>query len=398
MNPKGTTRRDFLKDGLIAGEVAALALCLGGQALAAAQPLLISKHTDSAPYKIGILGCGNRSKAHISALNDVPQIEVAALCDVVPHKMDERAKLIKKDPRQPRKYTDMEKMLAQEDLDAVAVVLPNHLHKMATIAALQAGKHVFCEKPMALTVADCNEMIAASERARKAIQIGTQRRHGNGYKKAVEAIRNAPVGKILSSAVNSYRGDWREPAADEYPAGVPYWRLIQEQCGGVVYEMGAHTIDVNNWIFDSEPVTVVSLQGVNDPALRKRDSTDHGAVLVRYANDALMNYGGNLYTHGASAADYFFAVKGTIALGDGKLEINYGRGSGIPGQDLAAPVKMDLPGGDGTNEQWKYFAKVLAGEAEPYPNGHSGRQSIQICQGAIVSAKERTIVNVKDLG
>src|SRR6476620_11576545 len=125
MNPKGTTRRDFLKDGLIAGEAAALALCLGGQALAAAQPLLISKHTDSAPYKIGILGCGNRSKAHISALNDVPQIEVAALCDVVPHKMDERAKLIKKDPRQPRKYSDMEKMLAQEDLDAVAVVLPN---------------------------------------------------------------------------------------------------------------------------------------------------------------------------------------------------------------------------------------------------------------------------------
>jgi hypothetical protein len=112
-----------------------------------------------------------------------------------------------------------------------------------------------------------------------------------------------------------------------------------------------------------------------------------------------MNYGGNLYTHGPSGADYFFATKGTIALGEGKLEINYGHGTGIPGQDLDAPMKMDLPGGgDGTADQWKYFAKVLAGDAEPYPNGHSGRQSIQICQGAIVSAKERSIVNVKDLG
>ena len=95
----------------------------------------------------------------------------------------------------------------------------------------------------------------------------------------------------------------------------------------------------------------------------------------------------------------FFGSKGTVALGEGKLEINYGRGTGIPGQELAAPTKMDLAlGGDGTKDQWNYFAKVLAGEAEPYPNGHSGRQSIQICQGAIVSAKERTIVNVKDLG
>ena len=400
MSPHQSTRRQFMQNSLIAGEAAAIALWMGGNALAAdAKPLLISKHTDGTPYKLGILGCGNRSKAHLSALNDVPEIEVAALCDVVPHKMDQRAKLIKKKQPEPRKFADMEKMLAEQDIDAIAIILPNHLHKMTAIAALQAGKHVFCEKPMALTVPDCNEMIAASEAARKAIQIGTQRRHGAGYKKAVEAIRNANVGTILSSSVNSYRGDWRVPEADEYPAGTPYWRLIQEQCGGVVYEMGAHTIDVNNWIFDSEPVTVVSLQGVNDPELRKRDSTDHGGVLVRYANDAMMNYGGNLYTRGQSAADYFFTTKATIALGDGKLGINYGKGTGIPGQKLEPPVNLDLPtGDDGTNEQWKYFAKVLAGEAEPFPNGHSGRQSIQICQGAIVSAKERTIVNVKDLG
>ena len=291
-------------------------------------------------------------------------------------------------------------MLAQEDLDAIAVILPNHLHKMATIAALEAGKHVFCEKPMAMTVADCNEMIAVSDRKRKAIQIGTQRRHGNGYKKAVEAIRNAPIGKLLSSDVNTYRGDWRVPDADEYPAGVQYWRLNQAQCGGVIYEMGAHIIDVNNWIFDSEPVSVVCLQGVNDTALRSRDSMDHAGVLVRYANDAMMNYGGNLYNYGSGGSDYFFAVNGSVALGEGKLEIKYGNARGVPSKEkVPAPVSLDLPGGgDGTNDQWKYFAKVLAGEAQPYPNGHDGRQSIQICEGATISAREKTVVNVKDLG
>ena len=385
-----------MKESLVAGEAAALGL-LSGSVLAGNSPLIIRKPAKDGIYRVGILGCGNRSKSHISALNNVSEIEVAALCDIVPHKMDQRAKLIKKGP-EPRKYVDLEEMLRQEDLDAVAVVLPNHLHKLATIAALEAGKHVFCEKPMALTVADCNEMIAVSERTRKAIQIGTQKRHSNVYRKAVEMIRNAPVGRILSSDVNSYRGDWRVPEQDEYPPGVEYWRLDQEKCGGVVYEMGAHTIDVNNWIFDSEPVTVVSLQGVNDLALRTRDSTDHGGVLVRYANGALMNYGGNLYAHGSSGADYFFAVNGTIKLGDGGIEISYGYARGFLSEEpLPKPVRTKLSGGDGTTDQWNYFARVLEGQVAPYPDGYVGRQSIQICQGAIVSAQEGVVVNVNDL-
>jgi predicted dehydrogenase len=396
MASEQVSRRTFMRNSLVAGEAAALTF-LGGRVLAGSSPLIIKKPASGGAYKIGILGCGNRSKAHIPALNNVPEIEIGALCDIVPHKMDQRAELIKKGPK-PRKYVDLEKMLQQEDLDAIAVILPNHLHKRAAIAALQAGKHVFCEKPMALTVADCNEMIAVSERTRKAIQIGTQRRHSNRYKKAVETIRNASVGRILSSDINSYRGDWRVPAEDEYPPGVEYWRLNQDKCGGVVYEMGAHIIDVNNWIFDSEPLTVVSLQGVNDLALRTRNSTDHGGVLVRYANGALMNYGGNLYANGPSGADYFFAVNGTIKLGEGVLEINYGYARGFPTKDpLPKPVKIKLSGGDGTDDQWNYFAKVLAGQAEPYPNGYMGRQSIQICQGAIVSAQEGIVVNVNDL-
>jgi predicted dehydrogenase len=397
MSADHVSRREFISTGLAAGEAAALTFLAGGRVLANNRPLVINKHAPGTPYKLGILGCGNRSKAHISALNEVPEIEVAALCDIVPHKMDRRAELIRQGPA-PRKYTDMDKMVAQEDLDAIAVVLPNYLHKLGAITALQAGKHVFCEKPMALTVADCNEMIAVAERTGRAIQVGTQRRHSRGQKAAVERIRKAAVGNILSSDINSYRGDWRVPAADEYPPGTQYWRLNQDQCGGVVYEMGAHIIDVNNWVFDSEPATVVSLQGVNDLALRTRDSTDHAGVLVRYANGALMNYGGNLYARGPADTNYFFAVNGTIRLGDEALEITYGHAAGFPTPEpLPKPVKMELPRGDGTDDQWRYFAQVLAGQADPYPDGYAGRQAIQICQGAIVSAREKTVVNVSEL-
>ncbi len=397
MHSERFSRRAFIREGLIVGEAATLTLFGGRRLSAGNQALIIDKPDSGKPYKLGILGCGNRSKAHIAALNGIPEIEIAALCDIVPHKMDQRAGLIRKGPN-PSKYVDMEEMFRQDDLTAVAVVLPNYLHKQGTVAALEAGKHVFCEKPMALTVADCNEMIAVSQRTRRAIQIGTQRRHSKAYKKAVETIRASSIGKILSSDVNSYRSDWRVPAEDEYPPGLEYWRLNQEKCGGVVYEMGAHTIDINNWIFDSEPMTVVSLQGVNDLALRTRNSTDHGGVLVRYANGAMMNYGGNLYTYRASGADYFFAVNGTVKLGAGEIEINYGYARGFPTKPpLPKPVKMKLSGGNGTSEQWKYFARVLTGQAEPYPDGYIGRQSIQICEGAIISAREKIVVNVNDL-
>ncbi len=189
------------------------------------------------------------------------------------------------------------------------------------------------------------------------------------------------------------------PRENEYPDGVEYWRLNQDQCGGVAYEMGAHIIDLNNWIFDSEPLSVASFQSVNNLSLRSRNSTDHGGILVRYANDAMMNYGGNLYTYGSAGSNYFFAVNGTIELGHDFLSIHYGHPRGFPAPgDLPKPVKKKLPADDGTVQQWKHFARVLAGEANPYPNGYVGRQTIQICEGALVSAKENIIVKVDEMG
>src|SRR3546814_18848210 len=104
--------------------------------------------------------------------------------------------------------------------------------------------------------------------------------------------------------------DWSSDVCSS-DLGVSYWRLSQRESGGAVFEMGAHIIDVNNWIFDSEPVSVSSIQGVNNHSLRKRDSMDHGGVIVRYANGALMNYGSVVYNYGPNAPDTFFGVNGT---------------------------------------------------------------------------------------
>jgi predicted dehydrogenase len=349
-------------------------------------------------FKMAIIGCGNRSKTIISSLNDVPEIEIVALCDIVPHKMEQRAQLIKSGDK-PKFIKDLKDVLQMEQLDSVAVVTPNETHKDIVIASLEAGKHVFCEKPMALTVADCNEMIGAVGRTRKALQIGTQRRHAPSYKKLIEIIRTRPVGQILQSSLFDYRGDWRVPEADEYPAGTPYWRLSQAKSGGVVYEMGNHIIDVNNWVFDSEPVSVSSIQGVNNFSLRKRDSSDYAGVLVEYANGSMMNYGGNVYNYGSKALDTFFGMNGTIQMGDGNITVKYGYPPGFPKSgELPKAETIQIPAGEGIVEELRYFAKVMDGKEKPYPDGYIGRQTVQIMEASLISALERRVVDVKELG
>jgi predicted dehydrogenase len=353
-------------------------------------------------FKMGLIGCGNRSKTLISALNGVPNIELAALCDFLPHKMEQRSKLIKTGVK-PKFVNSLSELLRMDELDAICVVTPNDTHREIVIASLEAGKHVFCEKPMALTVADCNEMIAAMERTGKALQIGTQRRHSGVYKNLIEIVRTRPLGTVLQSSLYDFRGDWRVPDADEYPAGVKYWRLDQRRSGGVVYEMGNHIIDVNNWVFDSEPVSVCSMQGVNNFTLRKRDSSDHSGVLVYYANGALMNYGGNVYNYGSAALDTFFFSGGTVQMGNGNINVSYGSPAGFPKPDnLPQPEKLSMSGnnpeGDGVTEQFKYFALVMEGKEKPYPDGYIARQTVQIMEGSVRSAMARRVIDVRELG
>lgn len=398
MNDKSNlSRRSFIGMSSLAG----LGLVLSDNSLMAQIPGIESYAGKK--FKIGVVGCGNRSKTIIGALNSVPEIEIAALCDIVPHKMEQRAKLIKSNVK-PKYIKSLKELLQMNDLDGIAVITPNDTHKDIVIACLEADKHVFCEKPMALTVAECNEMLGAAERTGKALQIGTQRRHSSEYKKLVEIIRDKPVGKILQSSIFDYRGDWRVPEADEYPADTPYWRLSQARSGGVAYEMGNHIIDVNNWVFDSEPISVCSFQGVNNFSLRKRDSSDHAGLLVEYANGAMMNYGGNTYNYGSKALDTFFGVNGTVQMGGGEISIRYGSPAGFPKPaNMPKPEVIKTSGedpaeGGGVIVQLKHFAKVMDGKERAYPDGYIARQTVQIMEGSVRSAKERRIIDVKELG
>jgi predicted dehydrogenase len=398
MSNQNFSRRNFI--GLTG--LAGAGLVLPGNPLMAAQPLRTEEMYAAGKFKIGIIGCGNRSKTIISSLNSVPELEMTALCDIVPHKMGQRAELIKTGVK-PKFVNSLGELLQMKELDAIFVITPNDTHRDIVIAALEAGKHVWCEKPLAMTVAECNDILGAVARTGRLMQVGNQRRHSPAYKTLVDVVRNKPLGQILQADLFDYRGDWRVPDADEYPAGTAYWRMSQKRSGGVVYEMGAHIIDVNNWVMDSEPVSVFSLQGVNNFTLRKRDSSDHAGVLVQFANGAMMNYGGNVYNYGASAMDTWFCEKGSVQMGGGKVYVKYGSPAGflkpanMP-QNEEVVIRDDNREGDGATEQLRHFVKVLDGKEKPYPDGYIGRMAVQVMEGANRSAVARRAIDVRELG
>jgi len=398
MNNKNLSRRNFIGLSGLAGA----GLALMNTPLMASQPFQREEKYAAGQFKIGIIGCGNRSKAIIGALNSVPELEMTALCDIVPHKMGQRAELIKTGVK-PKFVNSLDELLKMKELDAIAVITPNDTHRDIIIPALEAGKHVWCEKPLAMTVAECNDILGAVTRTGRLLQVGNQRRHSPAYKTLVEVVRTKPLGQILQSDLFDYRGDWRVPDADEYPAGVEYWRLNQRRSGGVVYEMGAHIIDVNNWVFDSDPVSVFSMQGVNNFTLRKRDSNDYGGVLVQYANGAMMNYGGNVYNYGASAMDTWFFEKGSVQMGGGQVFVKYGSAPGFPRPaDLPGPeditIRDDNREGDGATEQLRHFVKVLDGKEKPYPDGYIARKCVQVMEGSVRSSIARRAIDVRELG
>lgn len=395
------SRRNFLGVSSLTG----LGMMLGGSNLMASEMGSVPFIGESmgVKHKIGVIGCGNRSKAILGALNNVPEFEIVALCDIVSHKMEQRAKLIKSSVK-PKFVNSLDKLLEMDEIEAIFVITPNYTHKDIVCRSMEAGKHVWCEKPMALTVEECNEMIGTAERTGMKLQIGTQRRHSPEYLKLIDVIRNKPVGQIRLSNLFDYRGDWRVPEADEYPKGTPYWRLIQAQSGGIAFEMGAHIIDVNNWVFDSEPVSVMSMQGVNNFSLRKRDSSDNAGILVEYANGAVMNYGGCCYNYGGKKYDTFMCVNATVQMGGGEISISYGTPNGfpkrkdLPKNEVIKTTSKDPAEGDGVTNQLRHYAKVLDKKELPFPNGYQARASVQIMEGSCRSALERRTIDVKELG
>lgn len=185
--------------------------------------------------KVGIIGTGNISRCHLAGYKLLKNVEVYAACDI----NETRVKAYAKDNNIPHVFTDYNEMLKLEELDAVSVCTWNSVHAPATIAALRAGKHVLCEKPMALNTAEALEMERAAKESGKLLMIGFVRRFGNDAHVLQDFINAGMMGDIYYAKADYLRR-----------AGAPggWFTDKARSGGGPLIDLGVHVIDLTRFL------------------------------------------------------------------------------------------------------------------------------------------------------
>ena len=192
--------------------------------------------------RIGIIGCGGIANAkHMPALKNLPNVEMVAFCDII----EERALKAKANFGTPdaKVYTDYKKLLEDKTIDVVHVCTPNRSHSFITVDALESGKHVMCEKPMAINSAEAEKMLEAAKRTGKKLTIGYQTRQYPEAQFLKQEALNGTFGDIYYAKATAIRR-----------RAVPTWGVFlneYEQGGGPLIDIGTHSLDLTLWIMDN---------------------------------------------------------------------------------------------------------------------------------------------------
>jgi predicted dehydrogenase len=199
--------------------------------------------------KIGIIGCGGiAEQKHMPALAKLGQLaEMTAFCDVVEDKAIKAAQQF--GTQEARVYTDYKELLQDETIDVVHVLTPNLQHSFITVDALEAGKHVMCEKPMAINSVEAKKMLDAAKRTGKKLTIGYQNRFRDDSEVLYKASRAGEFGDIYMAKAHAIRR-----------RAVPTWGVfldIDQQGGGPLIDIGTHALDLTLWCMDNyKPISV----------------------------------------------------------------------------------------------------------------------------------------------
>lgn len=198
--------------------------------------------TNQRTVRIGIIGCGGIANGkHLPSLTKLKNVEIVAFCDIVEERAIKAAK--EYGTADAKVYVDYKELLKDKTIEVVHVLTPNREHSFITIDALDAGKHVMCEKPMAKTYKEAKEMLEASVKNGKKLTIGYQNRYRNDSMYLKDICKDGELGNIYFAKAHAVRR-----------RGVPTWGVFlneEEQGGGPLIDIGTHALDLTLWMMDN---------------------------------------------------------------------------------------------------------------------------------------------------
>lgn len=292
-------RRTFVKETSVAGA----GLLFSHQAFAKKRIATNDK------LQIGVIGCNGMGWANTNSLLKMADIDLVGICDVDQNVIEKRLKdYADLRKNKPNTYIDYRELLNDKSIDAVVIGTPDHWHCKIMVDAVNAGKHVYVEKPIANTIQECNIMVDAAKKTGKVVQVGQWQRSGPHYRDAIDIVRSGKLGNIRLVKVWAYQG-WMKPVNKvpdgPVPAGVDYktwlgpapdqpfnenrfhfnFRWFWDYAGGLMTDWGVHEIDIALYAMRAKtPISVMASGGKLAYPDDASESPDTLQAIFQYEN------------------------------------------------------------------------------------------------------------------
>jgi predicted dehydrogenase len=308
--------------------------------------------------RVGITGLGGIARSHCDAIATLDNVEVVAVADLFEEKrreyMDKYAI--------PKGYASHEEMLEDDEVDAVAIVLGHQLHHRLTVQACNAGKHVLVEKPMAITLQQCDDMVEAAAANKVKLMVGLSQHFYATSIKAKEILDSGELGPLIT-AVSYMSKNW------SYANRRPQYRS-RFHGGGMWLTNGVHTVDRLSWVMASQALSVSASIGAR---AHYQAADDSATAFIRYKNGLA---GVAIAVGFADGAPNFecqvICANGSLRFSEhGDKYVKVGKG------DSWEDVPFEEPPSDMYHE-WKGFAEAIEKDIEPPTHGEWGRHIMEI--------------------
>jgi myo-inositol 2-dehydrogenase/D-chiro-inositol 1-dehydrogenase len=372
------TRRSFLKTG---GLAAGVPLFGGLQASS-----LAAVEDANQFLRLGWIGVGGRGTSLLRhALNNVSvsTLRVNAICDIDAAARQRAIGMC--GAMNPEGIEDYRELLARKDIDVVFIATPIHLHAEHAVAAMQAGKHAYCEKPLGRTAEEVKAVYQAVKQAKRKFQVGFQWRYHAGFRGLVDAVQGGAAGKV--SFVT----------AERHVAGYPAsgWYVDRNLSGDLIVEQAVHEMNVFCWMLEGHPLRAAGFGGINalEGIPKERTIMDAYAVTFEFPENIRVNYSHCVYT-----ADGFTKLHQTVYGRNRKAITLDGTNQLFVTQD-GKRTQIELPEirDDATEAAIQSLADCIRNDKEPLSNVDAGRNATLTAILGRTAIHERRVVEWREV-
>lgn len=334
------------------------------------------------PVRAGIVGSGFIADIHAAALAMVAEAELVAVASPAPGK----ARRFAAERGIPHAYEDYREMFACDDVDVVLLGLPNYLHCEATLAAAQAGKHVICEKPLAVTVAEAGRMIDACKTAGVLLMYAEELCFAPKYVRAKTLIDEGALGKVF----RVYQ------AEEHFGPHMPWFWDVTKSGGGVLLDMGCHSIEFGRWVLGKPPVKSVTATMGTYVHGDKTRGEDHAVCVVEYegamaiAENSWAKQGGvddRCEIYGSAGFTRADLLRGSSLLTYSETGYGYAVEKAATTQGYTFTMFEEV-WNYGFPQEMRHFMRCVQGLETPLETGEDGREVLRIICAAYQSAGE----------